>query len=104
MSKKTSPNFHQVKFNFKELKKFIKMELNLKVLINDLRENFSKLLEKNFFAKRLLFYFQDLKHNIRVEISSDQNLEDFFEIYFNKKKEIPPQILEIDVETEQEGA
>lgn len=91
-------NFHHVKFNFKELKKFITMELNLKVSINDLRENFSKLLATNFFAKRLVFIYG------LEQIDPSQNLEIFFEKNFFSKKERPPSTLEIDVETEQEGA
>lgn len=76
------------------------MELNLKVSINDLRENFSKLLSKNFFAKRLIFSYG--KEGEKKIIDPCQNLELFFKENFESEK--PPSPLEIEVETEQEGA
>ena len=61
---KSQNTFRPVKFNFTDIKKFITMDLNIKVAFDDLKMNFSKLLNTSFFAKKLVFYKKEKKETI----------------------------------------
>ncbi len=54
------PQFLSLKFNFSFIKKFITMDLHMKATIDDLKPTFANLLNINFFAKKLTYYYKNV--------------------------------------------
>ena len=55
-----NPQFLSLKFNFSFIKKFITMDLHMKATIDDLKPTFGNLLNINFFAKKLTYYYNNV--------------------------------------------
>ena len=88
--------YHTIRFCFlSPIQKFIKMELSSTAVLDDLKLVFSKILDYNFFAKKLVYFYQDLALDSSKSIP--ENLEDHQNSVFQN-------MIEITIRMEEEGA
>ncbi|KAM3128433.1 hypothetical protein pb186bvf_019441 [Paramecium bursaria] len=94
--------YEKVKFTFKGLEKYIIMELNTKIALEDLKFSFSSILKIDFFARRLQFTIQQ-KNNKQVceQLISQKSL---FQHKIEKKYKTSNDPLNILVSFIEEGA
>lgn len=84
---------YTVRFIFQEYGKFVTMELSSKVVFDDLKMSFSKILGVSFFAKQINIY---IKNASDIPIDSSKTLG---EIWKN-----PTPVVEFDVKVQEMGA
>lgn len=89
-----SDKIDNVRFIFQEFGKFVTMDLSRKVVFDDLKMSFTKILNVSFFAKKLIFY----SSNSQIPIDTSRT---FGEII---GPGTPPTKIEFQVKIEETGA
>ncbi|CAD8046677.1 unnamed protein product [Paramecium sonneborni] len=94
-------DYEKVKFTFSGLDKYIVMELNTKIALEDLKFTFANILKTDFFAKRL--EYQVVKGFNSTTLTSQKSLSQQ-DIPIDYKGTGPGQQLNIQVKFTEEGA
>ncbi|CAD8138224.1 unnamed protein product [Paramecium pentaurelia] len=94
-------DYEKVKFTFSGLDKYIVMELNTKIALEDLKFTFANILKTDFFAKKLEYHvvkgFKDKTLSAQKSLAHQEISSDF-------KGQGPGQQLNIQVKFIEEGA
>lgn len=88
----TNRTFIKAKFIFEDYDKYILMDVNMKVALDDLKYSFQKILNIDMFAKRLVYFYNDIPLNPnkslieqeeRANILKSYNMDDvkFFQYF-----------------------
>ncbi|CAD8090883.1 unnamed protein product [Paramecium sonneborni] len=93
--------YQRVKFIFPALEKFIVMDLNSKIALDDLKFTFTNILKIDLFAKRIKFSFN--KGFIQIDLNSQQSLSGQ-EAIKNQNQNQEKQQIDITVKFIEEGA
>ncbi|CAD8127190.1 unnamed protein product [Paramecium sonneborni] len=93
--------YERVKFIFPALEKFIVMDLNSKIALDDLKFTFTNILKIDLFAKKIKFSFN--KGFIQIDLNSQQSLSGQ-EAIKNQNQNQEKQQIDITVKFIEEGA
>ncbi|CAD8192541.1 unnamed protein product [Paramecium pentaurelia] len=91
--------FQRIKFTFPVIEKFILMDLNKKIALEDLKFTFTNILKIDLFAKKLTFMIN--KSFKQIELNSQQSLKGQIALENHKKEQAP---IEVIVKFFEEGA
>ncbi|CAD8053932.1 unnamed protein product [Paramecium sonneborni] len=94
-------DYEKVKFTFSGLDKYIVMELNTKIALEDLKFTFANILKTDFFAKRLEYHVMKGFKNTQLQPQKSLSQQ---EIPIEFKGSGPGQQLNIQVKFTEEGA
>ncbi|CAD8215093.1 unnamed protein product [Paramecium pentaurelia] len=91
--------YERIKFTFPVLEKFIIMDLNNKIALEDLKFTFTNILKVDLFAKKLSFLIK--KGFLQIELNSQQSLKGQIALENYKKEQAH---IEVIVKFFEEGA